>query len=427
LGLKNKIQAEKPDYAVEKQKLILTGKILKDEDVVSSLNLKENDFIVCMVAPAKVSRARPFSECSSMFVVHLSRGLLPFLFKIQPAAKPAATTTAAPPVSATTPATPTPVASTPVSQSPSVPSVAAPAPAQPAQEVSADALASLIAIGFPEDQVRAALIAAQNNPDLAFEFLQTGIPEFARGGPSAHHAHHASPPHQQPAPAGGIDQLRQHPQFNQLKQLIQANPAALPQVMSLIGQQSPDLLAAIHADQQAFVAMMNEPISATPAPQTQPAPSPGGLGGFGGMGGLPGAPGGPDIAQVIQMLASMPAEQRAQIAQSMGMTAEQLQGMMQMAALSGLGGGPGGPRGGVPPGATAIHLTQEELDSVNRLVALGFSQQQAVEAYLACDKNEAMAANLLFDGFDGGFEGGFGGDFEGDGDGGDGGDDDMYG
>ena len=36
-----------------------------------------------------------------------------------------------------------------------------------------------------------------------------------------------------------IEQLRQHPQFNTLKQLIQQNPAALPQVLALIGQQSP--------------------------------------------------------------------------------------------------------------------------------------------------------------------------------------------
>lgn len=133
---------------------------------------------------------------------------------------------------------------------------------------------------------------------------------------------------------------------------------------------------------------------------------------------------GPDGADLRQLVAQNPAmlqhliqnlvQNNPQLAQAINNNPEMLYQL--------LGGGDDDEEGdvGAPggPGVQTIALTQEEMDAIQRvntlssclfisfrdtddwlqLEALGFSRQQAAQAYLACGKNEELAANFLFEG-----------------------------
>ena len=63
--------------------------------------------------------------------------------------------------------------------------------------------------------------------------------------------------------------------------------------------------------------------------------------------------------------------------------------------MEGMFGGGGG--GGGAGGPQVLRLTDEEMAAVDRLTEMGFDRAEAAQAFLACDKNEALAANLLMD------------------------------
>mmetsp|Transcript_10648 Transcript_10648/g.14744 ORF Transcript_10648/g.14744 Transcript_10648/m.14744 type:complete len:329 (+) Transcript_10648:80-1066(+) len=113
-----------------------------------------------------------------------------------------------------------------------------------------------------------------------------------------------------------------------------------------------------------------------------------------------------DEQAFARAMASITPQQRAQVAATVGLTPDQLeQFARQMQSmprdqlrqlLGAFAAGGGGPE----QRPRVVRLTREEADAVNRLTELGFSRDDAAQAYLACDKNESLAANLLFDGFE---------------------------
>jgi len=341
LELKKAIGELKSEFPSDLQKLIYSGRILKDENKVAEIGVKEGEFIVVMAAKAKAPAAPS-----------------------APAAAPAAATPAAP---AATPA--------PASDGAADPAAAAAANLVTGSGMEAT-VTQLMDMGFPRPDVERCLMAAFNNPDRAVEYLMNGIPEGilqaegagggAPGGgagtPGGAAPGGGAPPASGgpgntaafPAMTGGggggggveippvLQQLRTNPQFAQVANLIRTNPQMLAQILPALQAQQPELVQAIQENPQAFMQLIQESGE------------------------------GDANDPVAAMLA---------------------------AAQGGGGGAPGGApgAGGAPPGQMVIRLTEEEAQAVARLEALGFDRASATQAFLACDKNEELAANFLFD------------------------------
>ena len=214
-------------------------------------------------------------------------------------------------------------------------------------------------MGFEREQVVRALRAAFNNPDRAVEYLMNGIPAGADvppPAPAAAVAPQAVPaaaaaaapragPNAQPlnlfpeggaAPVGGgggnLDALRNHPQFQAIRAMIAAQPNFLGPMLQELGKQNPQLLQLINANQEEFMALINEPVP---------------------------------------------------------------EGGFDVAGLEGMFEGEGEEGEGEEGAPMQIAVTPEDQAAIERLAALGFDRNMAIQAFFACDKNEELAANFL--------------------------------
>uniref|UniRef100_A0A8C1A1C7 UV excision repair protein RAD23 n=1 Tax=Cyprinus carpio carpio TaxID=630221 RepID=A0A8C1A1C7_CYPCA len=153
----------------------------------------------------------------------------------------------------------------------------------------------IMSMGYEREQVIAALRASFNNPDRAVEYLLMGIPTESEQPPQevvqpppASNPTPPAPQRPQPPPAttgvesgaaqtsaNPLEFLRSQPQFQQMRQIIQQNPALLPALLQQLGRDNPQLLQQITQHQERFVQMLNEPhggeagaAEAPSAPQT---------------------------------------------------------------------------------------------------------------------------------------------------------------
>ena len=411
-------ESQKSELAASTLKLIHSGKILKDEDIISACGIKENDFLVVMVTKAK-KPAVPKEDAAAATTT------------------PVTTTAAAPPAVSTAVDASAIAAEAPTPTNAAVEAASTTTPA-PTTATVPDAprlvdtfpnevVTNLTSMGFPEAEVRHCLRAAHGNPDVAVEFLTNGIPDGVSEAANLVQATNSSAATPSAAASSSttrpLQALRNHPQFDALRRLVQTNPGALQQVLTQIGQQQPDLLAEINANQATFLEMMNEPIPATASAASSgtTARSASALGGNADANAMMmDELGAGNPAQMAQMIQSMSAEELQQMAQMMGISADQLrdtarmigqmppeqlsQFMMQAMAGGGMDGMMGG---GAGAGQHVLRLTEEEMAAVDRLTEMGFDRSEAAQAFLACDKNEALAANLLMDSMaNGGFFGG---------------------
>jgi UV excision repair protein RAD23 len=342
LVVKHKIESQKPELAADLQRLVFAGKELKDESTVTAAEIVPDSTIVVMMRKPKTTTG-PVQSAAAVETPSPSA----------PTPATAATTRPQPPAAAQTP------------QAAIAPQ---PAPQAASGFLSGEALDTMVRqlmeiTGKDADEVQSALRAAFFNPDRAVEYLFSGIPANLQqaaqaapqqAAPQEQAAAQQAPPQQaapqQAAPqAAGQDpfgNLRSHPQVLMLRQLVQSEPQLEETILQELRNSHPqfrELITNRHAD---VVRMLREPLTNN------------------------------EQQLVNRMMAQMASV--GEDGEGAGQDIDMADGEPDM------------------PQQHVVQLSQEESAAVHRLMELGFPEQVALEAYLACDKNEMLAANYLF-------------------------------
>ncbi|KAI0901728.1 UV excision repair protein Rad23 [Annulohypoxylon nitens] len=344
--------AEEKGWDAKALKLIYSGKILKDEETVAAHKIEEKGYVVCMVSKPKPAPAAAAASSSA------------------PPETPARSVAATPAAPAAPAHTSTAAAAVPATPSPA-PAAGGMSGDMAMGAARADVIANMEAMGFERSQCEAALRAAFYNPDRAVEYLLNGIPENAR-----------QPEPQREAPAQSTPGAATTG-FNPPGQNAEAeSEGAGINLFDLAAQQG-------RGGSRGGAGGSAQAAAAAAAAAAAGGPA---------LGNLDWLRNNAQFQQLRQVVQQQP-QMLEPILQQLGAGNPQLAQLIssnpdQFLQLLGEAGDDDAP---LPPGAQTISVTEEERDAIERLCRLGFDRDAAIQAYFACDKNEELAANFLFD------------------------------
>lgn len=264
--LKEKIAAERGDeFPVEGQKLIYAGKILDDDKDISEYNIDPvKNFVVVMAVKPK---AKPAPEKPKDTEQSTSQTSTSSTSTTPSTAETTTTTTFSTAAASETTAETSSTETVTTTEGTTVTAESA--------LLTGSALESsvteLMSLGYSREQVMRALNSSYHNADRAAEYLLSGnIPDIGDDEPTeedinATPASGGTPVAVPPtiggtgSAAGDLQFLRSLPQFQLMRNQVQAHPETLPTLLQEIGRSNPQLLQLISQNQEAFIALLNEP------------------------------------------------------------------------------------------------------------------------------------------------------------------------
>ncbi|KAG7665510.1 RAD23 [[Candida] subhashii] len=344
--------AQQKDCDASQIKLVYSGKVLQDDKPLESFKVKDGASIIFMISKTKKTPTPGPTISPAPAVAAAAEATTTASTNDSSRAEPTVSTSEQPQSSPVAAATQQP-AGTPTTAGGAAPTTSESTFAL-GQEREATIL-NIMEMGYERPQVEAALRAAFNNPHRAVEYLITGIPESLQRHPQQ----------QQPATAAPAAP-------------VAAAAAAAAQQQGGAGAGAPAGAGAsdVGGDLGLLVVYVNNSrrnvslgLNFQPLLEQLAASN-------------------PQIASLIQQ------DPEAFIRTILGSGGDDFG--FEIEGDEGMGGIGGGEAGGEGGEHITIQLSQQDQDAINRLCELGFERDLVIQVYLACDKNEEVAADILF-------------------------------